>query len=117
MPDSVESFITRWQSSGAAERANYALFLTELCDLLEVPRPDPASPDPEKNRYVFERAVTRKQPDGISTTGFIDLYKAGSFVLETKQGANDPAELGPLVAELMEKARPNADMSGRDAAR
>ncbi|MCB1205191.1 MAG: class I SAM-dependent DNA methyltransferase, partial [Verrucomicrobiae bacterium] len=95
MPDSVESFITRWQSSGAAERANYALFLTELCDLLEVPRPDPASPDPEKNRYVFERAVTRKQPDGISTTGFIDLYKAGSFVLETKQGANDPAELGP----------------------
>ena len=29
--------------------------------------------------------------------------------------SDDPTELGPLVAELMSKARPNADMSGRDA--
>ena len=86
----IDHFISRWENSGAAERANYALFLSELCDLLEVPRPDPTSPDPEKNRYVFERAVTRKQSDGTSTTGFIDLYKAGHFVLETKQGASDP---------------------------
>jgi len=86
----IDHFISRWENSGAAERANYALFLSELCDLLEVPRPEPTSPDPEKNRYVFERAVIRKQPDGTSTTGFIDLYKAGHFVLETKQGASDP---------------------------
>lgn len=43
MPDPVDHFITRWESSGAAERANYALFLSELCDLLDVPRPDPAA--------------------------------------------------------------------------
>ena len=29
--------------------------------------------------------------------------------------SDDPTELGPLVAELMSQARPNADMSGRDA--
>jgi hypothetical protein len=27
-------FIARWRSSGAAERANYQLFLSELCDVL-----------------------------------------------------------------------------------
>lgn len=91
MPDPVDLFISRWQSSGAAERANYVLFLSELCDLLDVPRPDPTSPDPAKNRYVFERAVTRVAPDGTSSSGFIDLYRAGHFVLETKQGAGDPA--------------------------
>ena len=32
----IQVFIDRWQSSGAAERANYALFLTELCTLIAV---------------------------------------------------------------------------------
>ena len=46
-------FITRWQNSGAAERANYVLFLSELCDYLEVPRPNPAVTDDSENNYVF----------------------------------------------------------------
>lgn len=37
-PDAA-AFLARWQHSGAAERANYQLFLSELCDLLDVPRP------------------------------------------------------------------------------
>lgn len=102
MPDPVDLFIARWEASGAAEKANYALFLTELCDLLDVPRPDPTSPDPAKNRYVFERAVTRVAPDGNSSSGFIDLYKAGHFVLETKQGANDPLTTGLTEAGYSE---------------
>ena len=40
-PDPAAAFIARWRSSGAAERANYQLFLSELCDLPNVPRPDP----------------------------------------------------------------------------
>lgn len=39
------SFISRWSRSGAAERANYQLFLSELCDILHVERPDPSVPD------------------------------------------------------------------------
>ena len=88
-PDAVDSFITRWENSGAAERANYQMFLAELCDVLEVPRPDPTSPDPAKNLYVFDRAITRVNPDGTSVTNYIDLYKARHFVNETKQGVSD----------------------------
>jgi hypothetical protein len=85
----IDSFISRWAASGAAERANYQMFLAELCDLLGVPRPDPTSPDPEKNLYVFDRAITRIAPDGTSVTNYIDFYKSSHFVLETKQGVGD----------------------------
>ena len=40
----IAAFIARWRAAGAAERANYQLFLTELCDVLGVPRPDPSQP-------------------------------------------------------------------------
>jgi hypothetical protein len=90
MADQVQTFIDRWNKSGAAERANYQLFLAELCDLLEVPRPDPATPDTSLNTYVFERAVVFRYGDGTSSNGRIDLYKRGSFVLEAKQGAEYP---------------------------
>ncbi len=39
----IEQFITRWQGrEGGQERANYVLFLTELCTALGLPQPDPA---------------------------------------------------------------------------
>jgi hypothetical protein len=63
-PADPAAFITRWQKSGASERANYQLFLSELCDLLGVPRPDPTTPDDAANAYVFERAVTFHHGDG-----------------------------------------------------
>src|SRR5689334_1644059 len=87
-PAQIDSFIHRWESSGAAERANYALFLTQLCDLLGVPQPEPTTPDAADNAYVFERDVTFDQGDGTTTTGRIDLYKRGCFVLEAKQGSD-----------------------------
>lgn len=82
------AFLQRWERSAAAERANYQLFLSELCDFLEVPRPDPSGPDPGQNSYVFERAVTFHNGDGTTSTGRIDLYKRGCFVLEAKQGSH-----------------------------
>jgi hypothetical protein len=87
---SANPFIERWQNSAAAERANYALFLSELCDYLEVPRPNPAVADEKQNQYVFERPVTFRHPSGLTSTGFIDLYKRGCFVLEAKQGSEAP---------------------------
>src|SRR5256885_461274 len=84
---SIEEFIARWKESAAAERANYQLFLSELCDVLEVERPKPAQADDAQNTYVFERAVTFDNGDGTTSTGRIDLYKRGSFVLEAKQGS------------------------------
>ena len=42
------AFIGRWSASGASERANGDLFLAELCDVLGLPRPEPASGDDER---------------------------------------------------------------------
>ena len=81
----MQKFLRRWTGAAGKERANYQMFLSELCDALEIGRPDPAGPDTKYNAYVFDRAVPLQRPDGTETTGFIDLYKRGSFVLETKQ--------------------------------
>ncbi len=102
--DQIAAFIARWESSGAAERANYQMFLAELCDILGVPRPDPTSPDPAKNRYVFDRAITRIHPDGSTATNYIDLYRAGCFVCETKQGEGSPGIL-PASPESRQETR------------
>src|ERR1700733_9759999 len=81
----VDAFVQRWQGQeGGQERANYALYLTELCDLIGVEHPEPAGATHERNDYVFERVVTRHKDDG-DTLGRIDLYKKDCFVLEAKQ--------------------------------
>jgi hypothetical protein len=81
----VDAFVARWQGQeGGQERANYALFLTELCDTLDLPHPDPAGLQRERNDYVFERVVTHHRDDG-DALGRIDLYRRNSFVLEAKQ--------------------------------
>ncbi|MFL1455051.1 class I SAM-dependent DNA methyltransferase [Marinobacter sp. GN3S48] len=84
-PEAVEQFIHRWKNTTGTEKANCQIFLTELCSLLDLPQPDPASNDNAANTYVFERRVAISNPDGSENRGFIDLYRQGSFVLEAKQ--------------------------------
>lgn len=86
------NFAARWQASGGAERANYIPFLTELCDLIGVPRPDATTDDPTQDAYVLERAVTFDNGTGKTSTKRMDLYKRGCFVLETKQGTTKRAD-------------------------
>ncbi|MDO8899894.1 MAG: class I SAM-dependent DNA methyltransferase [Phenylobacterium sp.] len=82
----VEAFIQRWSGrEGGAERANYALFLSELCDVLGLAHPDPADASAHQNDYAFERAVRPRESDGGGAPKRIDLYKRGSFILEAKQ--------------------------------
>lgn len=76
-------FITRWQRSGGAELANSQSFLKELCQLLELPEPEPTQADESKNSYVFEKAVSLNNGDGTSSTGRVDLYRQKTFVLES----------------------------------
>ncbi len=84
--DRVEAFIRRWQGrEGGQERANYALFLTELCGALDLDPPDPASAAAEANDYVFERVVRETGRDGTVSNRRIDFYRRGAFVMEAKQ--------------------------------
>ena len=86
MQSTVEAFIAKWQGvEGGQERANYALFLTELCDVLGEPHPDGASATHSGNDYVFERVVREETRDGRVSDKRIDLYKRDCFVLEAKQ--------------------------------
>lgn len=107
----LDTFLARWQKAGGTERANYQLFLTELCGLLGLPLPEPAGDDTRDNAYVFERRVVINQPDGSSNNGFIDLYKRGSFVLEAKQTGKTLDSSGWDKAML--KAHNQADQYAR----
>lgn len=84
--DLIEIFVERGQGrEGAQERANYVMFLNELCQTLDLPMPDPAGATREDNDYVFERAVRHFLPDGSAASRRINLYKRNGFVLEAKR--------------------------------
>ena len=113
-PD-AEAFIARWSPSSGAERANYQLFLAELCDLLGVPRPDPSVADDAANTYVFDKTVAFRSADGgKDSTGYIDLYRKGAFVCETKQSVEkQKAEKLSLASPSAAKARRKTGTSTR----
>ncbi len=78
------AFITRWagaQATSATELATAQSFVTELCELLGVPKPHP-TPD---QSYQFERPVVFTHADGSTSQGRIDCYRRGCFVLEAKK--------------------------------
>ncbi|RLA40753.1 MAG: hypothetical protein DRQ64_03965, partial [Gammaproteobacteria bacterium] len=75
----VGQFIQRWENADGTEKANFQLFLTELCTALCLPQPDPAGSDNCGNAYVFERRVDGQRPDGSYKLGFADLYRRDCF--------------------------------------
>jgi hypothetical protein len=88
----TEAFISRWSAASPSERANSQLFLAELCDALEIPRPDPK----QHSGYAFEHPVTEHHLDGTTSQGRIALYKRACFVLESKQFQEAKAEASQL---------------------
>ena len=116
-PDpALAAFIETWTHAASRERSNYGLFLTQLCTLLDLPQPEPARADTADNAYVFERAVPLHHPDGKTTTGFIDLYRRGCFVLEAKQYADAEPELPEFALQLADASpRRTAILRGSQA--
>ncbi len=111
------AFIARWSAASGSERANYQLFVTELCELLGTPKPDPARDDTRDNAYVFERRVQFAHGDGTQSPGFIDCYQRGRFVLEAKKvragahtkGFDDALLRARAQAESYARALPAAE--------
>lgn len=82
----MTDFIQKWQDSESNERANYQSFLNDFCEFLGVEKSPPKGEG--NHHYCFDRDVKIIAPSGAVTTNFIDFYKEGCFVLETKQGSN-----------------------------
>ncbi|MFN8011963.1 MAG: type IIL restriction-modification enzyme MmeI [Holophagaceae bacterium] len=77
-----KDFVARWQGSAGDERANKDSFLRDFCAALGLDAPGPKDTSPG---YCFEKEIRLTHADG-TTTGFMDLYREGCFVLEAKQG-------------------------------
>ena len=71
-PAALDAFIERWKPAHTAELANAQPFLIELAALLGVPGHEPATKDPARDGYVFERPVDF-QDVADAGTGRIDL--------------------------------------------
>lgn len=113
----VETFIGRWTArEGGAERANYQMFLAELCDVIGVPRPQPAGAETVLNDYVFERAVKTRDSDDIASSKRIDLYKKGCFILEAKQ-SRLPGAKNAIPGQLSMLGEEPENLGRRSAAR
>ncbi len=74
-------------------------------------------------RWVAPIAVWLASEESAEVTGRV--FEAGDGILKVAEGwhagpgidpVEDPAELGPQVLEMVRKARPNADIWGRDIA-
>lgn len=83
----LEQLIADVAQSGGSEMSNYQLFVERLTGALGVPQPAFAREDTRQNDYVFERNVIFHHPNGTTSSGRIDCYKRGHFILEAKQSA------------------------------
>ena len=92
LPSSPDTFLARWSHAAASERANAQLFLTELADLLGVPRPG----NDHAAGYSFEFPVRIPTGPDTHSDGRIDLYRRAAFVLEAKQFVAPKAEPSDL---------------------
>lgn len=98
----ADKFIETWKGRDGNELGNSQSFLNELCDLLGVPRPHDPKEGGTREEYSFERPVTFKHNNGKTSSGRIDLYRRGSFVLEAKQGSEQKARIAdPRQYELV----------------
>ena len=69
VPPKGEAFVMWWSGrEGGQERANYVMFLTEVCSASAVRPPEPAGDRTKLYSYVFERVATEAGYRGYATT-------------------------------------------------
>ena len=96
----VDTFISRWSGAAVTEKAHGQSFIRQLCEVLGVPAPDDERPG--DRGYSFERSVNFDLHDGGSEVRWVDCYRRGCFVLESKQSdqrrrAEWQAQRGPVT--------------------
>ncbi|MHC8509855.1 MAG: class I SAM-dependent DNA methyltransferase [Rhodospirillales bacterium] len=101
--DEIAVFVKRWSPAEAAERSASQSFLTELTQLLRLPKILSEGMD-GADGYCFEKTVNLGKR--------IDLYKRGCFILEAKQGANPENENAPETPAVLARRKRNAAERG-----
>lgn len=71
-----KEFIEKWRDNPLKERASYQLHFIDLCSLIGVPTPTPATAE----TYCFEKGATRTG----AGRGWADVWKQGYFAFEYK---------------------------------
>ena len=108
-----EAFIEYWSIAEANERANSQSFLIGLSRILGVPQPAHSHAE----GYSFEYPV--KVP-GSQNTNFVDLYRRGCFILESKQFVapqeeQTDLELTAIKAGMVDKKKKSGPLRGSGA--
>ena len=83
-------FIQKWKDNPLKERASYQLHFIDLCALVGVPHPSPATAE----TYCFERGATRTG----AGQGWADVWKKFFFGFEYKAARRN---LGEALKQLM----------------
>lgn len=71
-----QQFIEKWRDSPLTERQSYHAHFADLCALVGMPTPSPATAD----TYCYERGVAKTG----SKHGWADVWKKGYFAIEYK---------------------------------
>jgi hypothetical protein len=77
--DALRKLVERWTGAKSRERANYQLYLGELCAALAVEGPRPAG-----SGYEYEFPIKVVDRAGKDGSNFVDLFKRDHFLLEAK---------------------------------
>jgi hypothetical protein len=77
--DALRKLVERWTGAKSRERANYQLYLGELCAALAVEGPRPAG-----SGYEYEFPIKVVDRAGKDGSNFVDLFKREHFLLEAK---------------------------------
>lgn len=104
MSAAISDFISHWRGASGGERAQSQKFLLQFCQALGLEQPMDGD-------YKFEFDVK-----GDKGRNFIDLYKRGAFVLESKQSRarRERGEFGHQPDLLpMERAQADASRASR----
>jgi len=93
----AEAFVARWSGVGGSERANYQLFITELCGLLGVPLPGPASDEAADSAEEAATPTSAAPPAPVARqpwpSGLAEQIKAVAEVLSSSPRALPLADL------------------------
>ena len=96
----IEGLIAKWWGSpGGAERANFPIFIGDLCKALGLPDVH-LSEGGTLGAYQFEAPVAFTTAGERDAGGRIDLYRRQCFVLEAKQSRLPTAAQPTLLPDL-----------------